>query len=126
MTYTQFALAAVALVVVADLWVFRTRLLRSGVFWRAYCIILPAQLISNGVLTGSGTVLYDGDVIVGNTSPTNAAPPMFGQGRILYAPVEDLLFGFALILLTLVLWAYWDRRGVDARDTSGPPRWVKN
>jgi hypothetical protein len=125
MTYTQFALTAVVLVAVADLAVLRTRLLVSGVFWRAYCIILPAQLLSNGILTGTGTVLYDGDVIVGETSPSSSAPPMFGEGRVFFAPVEDLFFGFALILLTLMLWSFWGKRGIDADEVSGPPRWVK-
>jgi hypothetical protein len=28
--------------------------------------------------------------------------------------VEDLLFGFALVLQTLAWWVFWGRRGVDA------------
>jgi hypothetical protein len=31
--------------------------------------------------------------------------------RIAAAPLEDLLFGFALILSTMGLWEFWGRRG---------------
>jgi hypothetical protein len=39
-----------------------------------------------------------------------------------HAPVEDLLFGFTLVLLTLVLWVWWGRRGVQRTPYAGPPR----
>jgi lycopene cyclase domain-containing protein len=125
MSYTQFAVLAVTVVTVLDLFVIRTRLLRSRIFWLAYAIILPAQLLSNGVLTGTGTVRYDGAAIIGSSTPENAAPPIFGDGRVFFAPVEDIMFGFALILLTLVLWVFWGSRGVDADKESGPPSWRK-
>ena len=31
--------------------------------------------------------------------------------RIASAPVEDLLFGFALVLSVLSMWVYWGRKG---------------
>jgi hypothetical protein len=31
--------------------------------------------------------------------------------RIASAPLEDLLFGFALVLSTMGLWEFWGRRG---------------
>jgi hypothetical protein len=36
-----------------------------------------------------------------------------------YAPVEDLVFGFALVLLTLDLWVWWGRRGVQRTPAAG-------
>lgn len=96
MTYTAAALLGVAGAVVVDLFVLGTRLLRRRVFWATYPIIVFFQLISNGILTGRGVVRYDPDAILGL--------------RLVYAPVEDLLFGFALVLLTLSLWTWWGRR----------------
>lgn len=123
MTYTQLALLAVVAVVVADLWVMRTGMVRRRVFWTSYAIIVFFQLITNGMFTGFGVVKYDGDAIIGGTSPTEGPPPFLGDGRIAFAPVEDLLFGFALILLSLSLWVYWGRRGVQRTPMAGPPVW---
>jgi lycopene cyclase domain-containing protein len=123
MTYTQLGIVAVAIMVIVDLWVLRTRLLRRRVFWAAYAIIVFFQLVTNGMFTGFGIVQYDGAAIVGSSSPAMGPPPFFGDGRIAFAPVEDLLFGFALVLMSLSLWVWWGRRGVDQTPTAGPPRW---
>lgn len=123
MTYTQLAITAVALVAVLDLLVVRTMLLRRRVFWVAYAIIVFFQLVTNGMFTGFGIVRYDGDAIIGSSSPVEGPPPFIGDGRIAFAPVEDLLFGFALILLTLIGWIAWGRRGVQRDPRSGPPIW---
>lgn len=96
MTYTAAALLGVAGAAAVDLFALRTRLLLGWVFWGTYPIIVFFQLISNGILTGRGIVRYDPDAILGL--------------RLVYAPVEDLLFGFALVLLTLSLWTWWGRR----------------
>ena len=117
MTYTQVALLLVALTVVLDLAVLRTRLLRRKVFWTAYAIVVFFQLVTNGVLTGYEIVRYDGAAIIGSSVPT-----AFGDGRVLYAPVEDLLFGFALVVQAMAWWVFWGRRGLDREPHSGPPR----
>lgn len=122
MTYTQLALLGVVVVAVLDLVVFRTRLLRRRAFWTAYAIVVCFQLLTNAVLTGLRIVRYDGDAIVGSSTPADGPPPFLGDGRIAYAPFEDLLFGFALVVLTLVLWVWWGRRGVQRTPYSGPPR----
>jgi len=123
MTYTQLGVVAVLLAVVVDLAVLRTRLVTRRVFWTSYAIILFFQLITNGMFTGFGIVQYDGEAIVGSTSPPSGAPPFIGDGRIAFAPVEDLLFGFALVLLSLSLWVFWGRRGINRTPTAGPPGW---
>jgi lycopene cyclase domain-containing protein len=94
-TYTQAALLGVALAVLVDLAVLRVRLLGRVVFWATYPIVFGFQLLSNGILTGRGIVVYAPEAILG--------------WRLVHAPVEDLLFGFALVLLTLDLWVWWGR-----------------
>jgi lycopene cyclase domain-containing protein len=105
MTYTAAALVGVLAAAVLDLFVLRVRLLRRAAFWATYPIIITFQLLSNGILTGRNIVMYDPDAILGV--------------RIAYAPVEDLIFGFALVLLTLDLWVWWGRRGVQRRPRAG-------
>jgi hypothetical protein len=124
MTYTQIAVMAVLLALTLDQ-LLRTRLVTRKVFWVSYAIIVFFQLLSNGVLTGSGTVHYDGDVIIGSSSPEGSRPPFIGDGRIAYAPVEDLLFGFAMVLWSQALWIWFGRRGVQREPMSGPPVWER-
>jgi lycopene cyclase domain-containing protein len=102
MTYTVAAVLGALAAVGVDLFVLRTRLVARGVFWATYPIIVGFQLLSNGILTGRGIVRYDPDAIIGL--------------RVVYAPVEDLVFGFALVLTSLSTWVWWGRRGVDPPD----------
>jgi lycopene cyclase domain-containing protein len=122
-TYTVLGLLAVTLMLAMDMWVLRTRMVTRKVFWTAYAIIVFFQLVTNGMFTGFGIVKYDGEAIIGSTSPASGAPPFLGDGRIAFAPAEDLLFGFALVLLSLSLWVFWGRRGIDRTPTAGPPIW---
>jgi lycopene cyclase domain-containing protein len=103
MTYTMAVAAGIAGALVLDLVVLRTRLVRRRVFWASYPIVLAFQLLFNGILTGRGVVRYDPAAVLGP--------------RLVSAPIEDLGFGFALVLMTLSLWVWWERRGGDA----GPP-----
>lgn len=122
MTYTQLSLTAIVLAVIADLWIVRGRILTQKVFWASYAIVVFFQLLSNGAFTGLGIVKYADSAILGSTSPEVGPPPMFGDGRIAFAPVEDLGFGFALVVLSVSLWVAFERKGVDAETTAGPPR----
>ena len=110
MTYTQAALLAVAGTIVLDLVVLRTRLLARKAFWVSYAIVVFFQLVTNGILTGRGIVFYDGDVITGSSSRAGETPTLLGDGRVVFAPLEDLLFGFALVVQTLAWWVWWGRR----------------
>ena len=125
MSYTQLGLIAVVAVVLIDLFGFRTRLVTRKVFWVSYAIIFVFQLITNGVLTGFRIVRYSGEAIVGSTTPVDGPPTFIGDGRLAFAPFEDLLFGFALVLLTLVMWVWLGRIGVQRTPMAGPPRWRK-
>ena len=100
-SYTAAATLAVPLAILADLFVLRTALVRSGLWWSAYGIVVVFQLLSNGWLTGRGIVRYSGDVILGSGRIV-----FIGDGRIAYAPVEDLAFGFSLVLLSCGLWVW--------------------
>ncbi len=122
MTYTLLAFLAVVAAPVLDLAVLRTGLLRRRVFWVSYAILLGFQLLTNGVLTLTGTVRYEGAAILGSSSPVEGAPALLGDGRVGYAPVEDLLFGFALVLATQALWVWWGRRGLQRVPVAGPAR----
>ena len=125
MTYTQLAVTGVVIAVLLDLFIFRTRLVTRKAFWVSYAIIFFFQLITNGMFTGFGIVKYDGNAIVGSTSPEQGSPPFIGDGRISFAPFEDLLFGFSLILLSLSLWVLFGRWGINRTPTAGPPIWRK-
>lgn len=105
MTYTTAALLGVAAALAVDLAVLRTGLVRRPVFWATYPIIGFFQLLSNGILTGRKIVRYDPAGILGV--------------RLVHAPVEDLLFGFALVLLTLSVWVWLGRRGVQRTPAAG-------
>ncbi|ABW11282.1 lycopene cyclase domain-containing protein [Frankia sp. Mgl5] len=96
MSYTALAVVGVAVSVLLDLRILRTRLLTRRLFWTAYAIIVFFQLVTNGILTGFDIVVYDPDAIAGP--------------RLVFAPVEDLLFGFALVTQTLVWWVWWGLR----------------
>lgn len=100
MTYTAAAVIGVVGALAVDRWVLRTRLVARPTFWIAYAIILIGQLLLNGVLTGLAAVRYAPGAILG--------------ARVAYAPVEDLLFGFAMVLVTLSGWVWLGRRGVGA------------
>ena len=89
-SYTAGAVLAATLALSVDWWVTRSRLVGQRGFWAAYAIIVVFQFGVNGVLTAPPVVAYNPDVIIG--------------WRLGYAPVEDLLFGFSLILLTLAAW----------------------
>jgi lycopene cyclase domain-containing protein len=105
MTYTAIAVVAALAAVALDRWGARTRLTTSGTWWAAYGIIVVFQLVTNGWLTGRRIVRYDPDTIIGGAHVT-----FLGEGRLVYAPVEDLAFGFALVLTTCVVWVWLGRR----------------
>lgn len=122
MTYTQLAIIGVLILIALDLFVFKTQLLKRKVFWVSYSIVIFFQLVTNGILTGFGIVEYDGAAIIGSSTPKDSPPAFIGDGRLVFAPVEDLLFGFCLVVLTLMIWIWLGRLGVQREPVSGPPR----
>ncbi|MGA8113048.1 MAG: lycopene cyclase domain-containing protein [Actinocatenispora sp.] len=92
--YTLAAFLAPALVIALELAVLRTGLLRSGRFWAATAVALGFQVPVDGWLTKlrAPVVLY-------GTSGNSGLRPLWD------IPVEDFGFGFAMVGLTLLLWA---------------------
>ena len=104
MTYTQIALMAVALAVIVDFSLLKTKLVTRKSFWTSYAIMLFFQLITNWWLTSRGILTYDERFITGY--------------RIASAPVEDLFFGYSMILTSISLWIFWGRRGIQTSSSS--------
>jgi len=96
MIYSDIALDAVLVAVLTDLFLLRTQLLTRGLFWLTYGLILPFQLLTNWWLTSKNIVMYSSSEIIGK--------------RLAGAPIEDLLFGFSMILATLSLWVFITRK----------------
>ena len=96
MSYTQIALFAVPAAILIDLFLLKTRLVTRKSFWTGYSIMLFFQLVTNWWLTSRGILTYDESVIIG--------------ARIASAPVEDLLFGFSMILISISFWIFWGKR----------------
>jgi lycopene cyclase domain-containing protein len=101
MTYTALALTMTLVAILFDLFVTRSRMVTRKSFWNAYGIMLFFQLITNWWLTSRGILTYDEDFIIG--------------ARIAAAPVEDLFFGFSMITMTISLWIFWGRKGIQRR-----------
>lgn len=99
MTYTQLAILSVLLVIIADRYLLKVRLLEKKAYWTAYGIIIFFQLLTNWWLTSRKILSYSEEVIIG--------------WRIASAPVEDLLFGFSMVTLTMSLWIFWGRKGIQ-------------
>jgi lycopene cyclase domain-containing protein len=91
--YTAAAVAVVAGVVVLELRGLRTGLLRTRAYWIAMGICYAFMIAVNGWLTKltAPIVLYDAAATTGWRFPWDI-------------PVEDYLFGFALLTLTMLLW----------------------
>jgi lycopene cyclase domain-containing protein len=110
--YTISALLAMAAVVGLEARLLRTGLLRTRAYWVSLAICYAFMIAVNGWLTklSAPIVLYDERRTTGWRAPWDI-------------PVEDYLFGFALLTLSMLLWdaagARWGRRGaaVSSRAT---------
>ncbi len=93
MEYTWASGAAVVAVVLVELLWLRTGVLRTAVFWIAYGIVVFFQVLVDGWLTklSAPIVIYGDDKFSGWRAPLDV-------------PVEDYLFGFALVTLTILVW----------------------
>jgi lycopene cyclase domain-containing protein len=91
--YTVPAVASAVAVVALELGWLRTGLFRRVSFWVAYGICLFFQVLVDGWLTklSSPIVRYDEEEMTGWRFPFDI-------------PVEDYVYGFTLIALTLLLW----------------------
>ncbi len=99
MEYTWASIVAVLAVVGIEVLWLRTGIFHRVTFWVAYAVILFFQVLVDGWLTklSAPIVQYNGDKNSGFRFPWDI-------------PVEDYLFGFALIVLTIILWEWAGRR----------------
>lgn len=98
MIYSDIALDAVIFAILVDLFILRTQMITRGIYWLTYALIFPFQLLTNWWLTSKNIVQYSPTQIIGR--------------RLAGAPIEDLLFGFSMILLTLAFWEFFLARKV--------------
>ncbi|OXM57250.1 lycopene cyclase [Amycolatopsis thailandensis] len=91
--YTVPAVAAVAVVVVFELVLLKTGLFRKPAYWLTMVIVTGFQIPVDGWLTklSAPIVLYSPEHITGLRFPWDI-------------PVEDFLFGFALVTAVLLVW----------------------
>ncbi|GAA4603899.1 lycopene cyclase domain-containing protein [Actinoallomurus liliacearum] len=101
--YTVPALLSVPAVVALERWWLRTGLFRRPAYWLTMLIVFGFQVVVDGSLTRlpAPVVGYDPRGITGLRFPFDI-------------PVEDFLFGFALVTATLLA---WERRRPD--ETAG-------
>jgi lycopene cyclase domain-containing protein len=91
--YTVPAVVAVAAVCVLEFAVLRTGLFRRPAYWLSMLIVIGFQILVDGWLTklSAPIVMYNDRQISGLRFPFDI-------------PVEDFLFGFALVTGVLLLW----------------------
>jgi lycopene cyclase domain-containing protein len=102
--YTLLSAVSVLVTLVLDR-LLRTGLLRKGSFWVFMSVMFGFMVIANGYLTWRPIVLYGEDHYLGI--------------RLFTIPVEDFLYGFSLIAMSVILWEFFrarsDRRGEVGR-----------
>jgi lycopene cyclase domain-containing protein len=103
--YTLFCL--VALGITGGLETFlRTGLLRDRRYWIALGIVAFFQILADGWLTCRPIVTY----APAQFSGLRLGCPPFRLFRAGGMPLEDLIFGFAMITQGLMWWEWWGRR----------------
>jgi lycopene cyclase domain-containing protein len=90
LSYTALAFTSVLVALLLEWKVIRSGILKTSSFYLAYLIVLGFQLLTNGYLTSNEIVQYNEETIIGL--------------RVAFAPLEDLLFGFSLVMLTMAVW----------------------
>lgn len=118
MTYIQIGIIYCLAAVLTDLYILRTRVLRLRMFWLSYLIMLFFQFITNGILTKLLIVRYNDFAIIGGDYTTKT-PPLIGDGRLFYAPVEDVFFGFSMIVFSISIWIWLGKKNIQRKPYSG-------
>lgn len=108
--YTLPAVISVVVVAVLELAVLHTGLFRKPAYWISMVIVLGFQVPVDGWLTklSAPIVIYDEKHTSGIRFPWDI-------------PVEDFLFGWALVTAVLLLWERQGRKRT-ARDGTGSER----
>lgn len=96
MSYTIPALLAAAVTLVFDLFVFRTRIVRTRHYLRFIGFMTIGFLLCNGILTALPVVTYN--------------PSEMLNIRFFTIPVEDFVYGFALVTSTISIYEFINRK----------------
>ncbi len=106
--YTVPAVLAVLCVIALEFAVLRTGLFRRAAYWLTMAIVFGFQILVDGWLTklSAPIVIYDDQHTSGVRFPFDI-------------PVEDFLFGFAMVTAVLLLWERQrSRQHTDSLDTT--------
>jgi len=97
--YTLLAVVSVVGTVALERFWLRTGLFRTARYWLAMAIVYAFQVLVDGWLTklSAPIVIYDEAQTLGVRWPWDI-------------PVEDFLFGFSMVTLTILLWLRRGRR----------------
>jgi lycopene cyclase domain-containing protein len=90
--YTILAIVSVGITILLDM---KTGMgiLKKGQFYIYLVIIYGFKFLVNGYLTGKGIVMYNSRFFLGL--------------RIGPIPVEDFLFGFSMVTMSIIFWEYF-------------------
>ena len=91
--YTVPAVASALAVLAAELMLLRTGLFRRPAYWLSMVIVIGFQILTDGWLTK-----LSAPIVIYNERQTSGIRFPFD------IPVEDFLFGFALVTAVLLLW----------------------
>ena len=103
--YTLPAIISVVVVCVLELAVLRTGLFRKPVYWISMVIVFAFQVLVDGWLTK-----LSAPIVIYNESHTSGVRFPWD------IPVEDFLFGWALVTAVLLLWVKQRPEGRAADD----------
>lgn len=108
--YTVLAVVAVLATLALERFVLRTGLLRRPRYWISMAIVFAFQVLVDGWLTklSAPIVLYAPQHMLGVRFPWDI-------------PIEDFLFGYAMVTSCLLLWVRRDT-GVPADHSDHPRR----
>jgi len=90
--YTILAVISVFVTLFLDTFI-GTRVLRRKEFYVFFLVILLFKFVVNGYLTGTNIVMYNSRFFLGI--------------RLTTIPLEDFLFGFSMVTLTIIFWEYF-------------------
>lgn len=94
--YTYLSIVSIILTLVIDR-ITKINILQKGLYWLFLAIILFFKLLVNGYLTGTNIVIYNAKFFIGL--------------RIGTIPVEDFMFGFSMVTITIIFWEYFLKKG---------------
>ncbi len=93
--YTILAVLSIIIAILVDL-LFKTKLFVNKKFWIFWCVMFVLIFIVNGYLTWRPIVIYGEGFYLGI--------------RLFTIPIEDFMYGFALITMNISIWEFFSRK----------------